>query len=71
MLVSFILKQLQEQGFDGVRILVGKSNFNAIKLYEKFGFNNCGETYRYGHDYYLFELNLKNFVKQVNKNKKV
>ncbi len=57
-LVDFILKQLKSQGFDGVRILVGVQNLNAIKLYSKFGFNNCGEVNRFGRDYYLFELRL-------------
>lgn len=57
-LVDFILKELKNQGFDGVRILVGKNNQNAKKLYKKFGFYNCGEVSRYGHEYYLFELRL-------------
>lgn len=57
-LVDFVLKELKSQGFDGVRILVGTKNLNAIKLYSKFGFINCGKTNRYGHDYYLFELRL-------------
>lgn len=57
-LVDFTLSKLKEQGFDGVRILVGVKNINAIKLYQKFGFVNCGETERYGHMYYLFELRL-------------
>lgn len=57
-LVAFVLKELKSQGFDGVRILVGTHNTNAIKLYLKFGFVNCGKTERYGHEYYLFELRL-------------
>ena len=32
-LVSFILKELKQQGYDGVRILVGVKNTNGIKLY--------------------------------------
>lgn len=59
MLVKYILDTLKQQGFDGVRILVGTQNVNAIKLYKKFGFNNCGETEKYNHSYYLFELRLK------------
>ena len=58
MLVKFILNELAKQGFDGVRILVETKNYNAIKLYSKFGFVNCGTTKRYGHEYYLFELRL-------------
>lgn len=57
-LVDFILEKLKTRGFDGVRILVGVNNINAIKLYSKFGFINCGTTKRYGHEYYLFELRL-------------
>lgn len=55
-LVEFILKTLKDQGYDGVRILVGTKNINAQKLYLKFDFVNCGSTERYGHNYYLYEL---------------
>ena len=58
LLVNFALKQLKSQGFDGIRILVGTQNTNAIKLYSKFSFINCGKVERNGHDYYLFELRL-------------
>lgn len=57
-LVDFVLKELKSQGFDGVRILVGSQNTNAIKLYTKFGFVNCGKVERGGHVYFLFELRL-------------
>lgn len=57
-MVEFALSKLRELGFDGVRILVGKNNENAKKLYKKFGFICCGETFRYGHDYYLYELRI-------------
>lgn len=58
LLVGFVLKELKHRGFDGVRILVGTQNTNAIKLYSKFGFTNCGITQKYGHEYYLFELRI-------------
>jgi ribosomal protein S18 acetylase RimI-like enzyme len=58
LLVDFILKKLKSDGYDGVRILVGTQNTNAIKLYTKFGFINCGKTEKYNHEYYLFELRL-------------
>ena len=57
-LVKFIIENLKEEGFDGVRILVGTNNFNALKLYDKFGFENCGEVERFDHKYYLYELSL-------------
>lgn len=58
LLVDVVLKKLRSQGFDGVRILVGTQNVNAIKLYTKFKFINCGKTKRLDHEYYLFELRL-------------
>lgn len=56
MLVKFILEKLKSDGFDGVRILVDISNLNAIKLYQKFGFKNCGIVTRENQKYFLFEL---------------
>lgn len=58
LLVNFILSELRKQGFDGVRILAETENVNAIKLYTKFGFVNCGTTKKFGHEYYLFEIRL-------------
>ncbi len=63
-LVDFILNKLKEDGFDGVRILVGTNNYNALKLYKKFNFINCGKTERYGHEYYLLELRLVEKIKE-------
>ena len=57
-LLRFVLDELKNQGFDGVRILVGTKNENAISLYQKFGFENCGTAERYGHEYFLFEREL-------------
>lgn len=57
-LVEFILAELKNRGFDGVRILVEKNNSNALGLYKKFNFNICGETYRYGHNFLLMEKRL-------------
>jgi len=57
-MLTFVLNELKKQGFDGVRILVGTENTNAIKLYKKFNFNNCGTVEKYDHVYYLFELRL-------------
>ena len=57
-MVSFVLNELKKQGYDGVRILVGTKNINAIKLYNKFNFVNCGKVEKYDHEYYLYELRL-------------
>ncbi len=57
-LVEYVLTKLKDQGFDGVRIMVGAKNINAKKLYLKFGFKNCGKVERFGQEYFLFELRL-------------
>lgn len=57
-LVGYILNTLKEQGFDGVRISVGTQNTNAIKLYSKFNFINCGKIKKCDQEYYLLELRL-------------
>ena len=57
-MLTFVLNELKQQGFDGVRILVGTKNISAIKLYKKFNFINCGLVEKFDHEYYLFELRL-------------
>lgn len=58
MLVKSVLAQLKQEGYDGVRIMVDTRNTNAINLYQKFGFFNCGEVRRFDQQYYLLELRL-------------
>lgn len=53
-----VFADLRKEGFDGVRILVEKHNEKAKNLYHKFGFENVGETNRYGHEFYLYEMKL-------------
>lgn len=54
-MLNRVFDDLRKEGFDGVRILVERSNEKAKNLYKKFGFENVGETSRYGHDFYLYE----------------
>jgi len=48
----------KSQGFDGIRILVAKTNAAALALYEKNGFERCGEVNRYDIDFYCYQKNL-------------
>lgn len=57
-MLEYVFDDLRKQGFDGVRILVERHNEKAKNLYHKFGFKNVGETERYGHEFYLYEMKL-------------
>lgn len=58
MLVKYVLLQLKQKDYDGVRIMVDIRNVNAINLYTKLGFFNCGVVERFNQRYYLLELRL-------------
>ncbi len=51
-----LITTVQEQGFDGIRMLVSKTNSPALALYDKNGFERCGETFMYEIDFYCYQL---------------
>lgn len=53
-LLAEIIQDCKIRGYDGMRFLVSKTNYNAIMLYRKFGFKEVGEVFRYGHDFYCY-----------------
>jgi ribosomal protein S18 acetylase RimI-like enzyme len=53
-----VMEAIKAKGFDGIRMLVAKTNFPALALYEKNGFEKCGEVFRFNHDYYCYEIGL-------------
>ena len=55
-----IIAAMKEKGFDGISMLVSNTNHTAIALYEKNGFERCGETYMYGHDFYCYQMDFDN-----------
>lgn len=46
-LLRFLLNEAAELGYDSVALLVGTENHSAMALYEKIGFERCGETNLY------------------------
>ena len=46
----------KEQEFDGMRFLVSKTNPAALALYEKNGFERCGEVFRFDIDFYCYQI---------------
>jgi ribosomal protein S18 acetylase RimI-like enzyme len=55
-ILSHIMEVAKAKGFDGIRMLVSKTNYPALALYEKNGFVRCGEVYRFGIDFYCYEI---------------
>lgn len=58
-LITHLLAEAEKLGYDGVVLLVGTENHSAISLYEKAGFERCGETYLYDTHWYCYEYDLK------------
>ena len=51
-----IIRTMKVKGFDGIRIIVSKTNPAALALYEKNGFIRCGETFKFDKDWYCYEI---------------
>jgi ribosomal protein S18 acetylase RimI-like enzyme len=56
LLLAHVMRDVQKRGFDGIRMLVSKTNSNALALYNKNGFSCCGEIFMYGINFYCFQL---------------
>jgi ribosomal protein S18 acetylase RimI-like enzyme len=56
LILRHVIEAVKAKGFDGIRMLVAKTNFSALALYEKNGFERCGEVFRFNHDYYCYEI---------------
>lgn len=57
-MINHMINYLKKQGFDGLRITVEPENLNAIKLYEKLPFVNCGTIQKHNKKYILYEMEL-------------
>jgi ribosomal protein S18 acetylase RimI-like enzyme len=51
-----IIEKVKEKGFDGIRMLVSKTNPAALALYDKNGFERCGETFMFDIDFYCYQI---------------
>lgn len=54
-LLRHLLSEAELLGYDGIALLVGTENHPAMALYEKFGFERCGETQLYGIYFYCYQ----------------
>ncbi len=53
-LLSAVIEDCKNRGYNGMRFLVSKTNYGALALYDKFGFRKTGEVFRYGHDFLCY-----------------
>ncbi len=53
-----IIKTVKGKGFDGIRMLVSKTNPAALALYDKNGFEKCGEVSMYDIDFYCYQIKI-------------
>ena len=56
LLLQHCFEIVKNEGFDGIRILVAKINVAAIALYEKNGFERCGEVNKFDIDFYCYRI---------------
>jgi ribosomal protein S18 acetylase RimI-like enzyme len=51
-----VINSMKRKDFDGIRMLVSKTNSAALSLYNKNGFEMCGETFMFGIDFYCYQM---------------
>lgn len=50
------IRTAKEKGHDGIRMLVSKTNIAALALYDKNGFERCGEVFKFDIDFYCYQI---------------
>jgi ribosomal protein S18 acetylase RimI-like enzyme len=55
-IVQNIITIMKERGFDGIRFIVSKTNYAALALYERNGFERCGETFVFDRDWHCYQM---------------
>lgn len=56
MILSLVIEDTKKRGFDGMRMLVSKTNPVALALYDRAGFERCGEIFKYDIDFFCYQL---------------
>lgn len=59
LLLRHLMDEAKVRGFDGIALLVAKENEPARALYEKLGFENCGEARLYDIDWYCYQFKIE------------
>ena len=58
-MITSLLREAEKLGYDGVVLLVGTENHAAMRLYEKAGFERCGETFLYETHWFCYQFKPK------------
>jgi ribosomal protein S18 acetylase RimI-like enzyme len=58
-ILRHVMEAAKAKGFDGIRMLVSKTNEAALALYEKNGFERCGEVNRFDIDFYCYQIEFR------------
>lgn len=53
-MLEFLRNNARERGFTAIALLVGRKNIAAMRLYEKIGFKNVGESDIYDTEWYCY-----------------
>lgn len=59
LILENLIQDVKRRRFDGIRMLVSKTNPAALALYHKTGFSCCGEIYKYDIDFFCYERIIK------------
>jgi ribosomal protein S18 acetylase RimI-like enzyme len=59
LILQNVIAAMKGKGFDGIRMLVSKTNPAALALYDKNGFERCGETFMFEIDFYCYQMCFK------------
>lgn len=55
-IIKHVINDVKTRGYDGILMLVSKTNTSALALYEKLGFIRYGEARMYDNDWYCYEM---------------
>ena len=55
-ILQHIIRTAKEKGYDGMRFLVSKTNPAALAMYDRNGFERCGEIFRFDIDFYCYQI---------------
>ena len=58
-LVKYVIEDVEKQGYEGIIMLVSKTNPSAIAMYEKLNFTYCGESMMYDIDWFIYKMIFK------------
>jgi L-amino acid N-acyltransferase YncA len=56
LILQNVIRTIREKGYDGIRMLVSKTNPAALALYDKNRFVKCGEVFMYDIDFFCYEM---------------